>query len=115
MTYADTNQRRRLIAGLHALAAYFEAHPEVPAPTGAELMVFARGSDHAMRAEIERIGALIGSEIYSGNSFRSHHRAMRDFGPVTYSAIAIPSASRARHSALMSYDGAVIADAPEEK
>ncbi|MFG2085430.1 hypothetical protein [Spirillospora sp. NPDC048824] len=115
MTYADATQRTRLIAGLRGLAAYLETHSEVPAPTGAELMVFARGADHVMRTEIERIAALVGSEIYTADSDRSHYRVMRDFGPVTYSAIAILSAARARHNALMSYDGAVIADASEEK
>lgn len=115
MAYADMNQRPRLIAGLRALAAYLETHPEVPAPTSAELMVFARGTDRAMRTEIERIAALVGADVHTADSFRSHYRTTRDFGPVTYSAIAILSAARARHDALMSYDGAVVADAPKEK
>ncbi|MEU8340948.1 hypothetical protein AB0C74_04585 [Spirillospora sp. NPDC048832] len=114
MSYADTNQRPRLIAGLRALAAYLEAHPEVPAPHATELMVFAQGSDHAQRTEIERIATLVGAEVIAPDSFTRHYRAMRDFGPVTYSAIAIPSTARAHHNALMTYDGAVIADASEE-
>lgn len=114
MAYADMNQRPRLIAGLRALAAYLEAHPKVPAPIRAELLVFPRGTDDAVGAEIDRIGALIGSEVYTPDSSSSHYRTTREFGPVTYSAVAIPSAARARHNALWSYDGAVIADAPEE-
>lgn len=114
MAYADMDQRPRLIAGLRALAAYLEVHPEVPAPTSTELMVFARGSDQAMRAEIDRISALIGSETYGDDLSNRHYHATRDFGPVTYSAVAVLSAARASYDALMSYDGAVVADASEE-
>ncbi|GAA4232564.1 hypothetical protein GCM10022254_32760 [Actinomadura meridiana] len=113
MAYADMNQRPRLIAGLRALAAYLEVHPEIPAPTTAELMVFTRGSDHAKRVEIDRIAALIGSKTFGNDSSSSHYRAARDFGPVTYSAVAIPNADLANHNALMSYDGAVNADTSE--
>ncbi|WP_433475006.1 hypothetical protein ACQPZP_41090 [Spirillospora sp. CA-142024] len=114
MPYADMNQRPRLIAGLRALAAFLEAHPEVPAPHSTELMVFAQGSDRAQQTEIHRIAALVGAEVFTPDPYSRHYRAMRDFGPVTYSAIAIPNAVHARHNALMTYDGAVIADAPEE-
>lgn len=114
MRYADMNQRPRLIAGLRALAAFLEAHPEVPAPHGAEISVFTRGTDDAMRAEVDRIAALAGSQINAEDLSRGHYRTEKDFGPVSYSAIAILKAARARHNALMSYSDAVIPDTTEE-
>ncbi|MGI5207504.1 hypothetical protein ACQEU6_38745 [Spirillospora sp. CA-108201] len=114
MPYADTNQRTRLITGLRALAEYLEANPEVPAPCGTELMVFVQGSDHAQRIEIDRVASLVGTKVSAPDPFSRHYRVTRDFGLVTYSAIAIPNAVRASYDALMTYDGAVIADASEE-
>ncbi|MEV0660813.1 hypothetical protein ACIBI3_11395 [Actinomadura luteofluorescens] len=114
MPYADTYQRLRLITGLRTLAEYLEANPEVPAPCGTELMVFVQGSDHAQRIEIDRVARLVGTRLFVPDSFSRHYRVTRNFDPVAYSVIAIPNAVRASHDALMTYDGAVIADASEE-
>ena len=114
MPYADMNQRPQFIAGLRTLAAYLDAHPEVPAPVRVDVMVFARGDDHVMRAEIDRIAALIGSQSRTTEPSHNQYCAERNFGPVTYSAVAVLSAARAEHRALMSYEGAVTPDASEE-
>ncbi|MDL4817755.1 hypothetical protein [Actinomadura opuntiae] len=114
MAYADPDQRRKLIDGLRALATFFESHPDVPAPRWAEVSIFARGSDEAIRSEIDHISSLIGAGANAENSPHGHYTSRRTFGPVTYSAIGILSAARADYNALMSYEGAVIADASKE-
>ncbi len=105
--YAETDKRSLFIAGLRDLATYLESHPDVPAPLNLDAMVFPdRDSDSAMCAEIERIAKIIGASVTDDG----HYRASRSFGPVTYSVVAILAEARARHDALLSYDGSVIPD-----
>jgi hypothetical protein len=100
-----------VIAGLRSLAAFLEANPDVPAPRHVDVTGFASGSDEAKRAEIDKVAALISSEIDADYLRGGHYRTSRNFGPVHFAAVAIPSAASARHQALMSYEGAVT---PEE-
>ena len=107
MSYAEPERRSLLVAGLRDLAAYLEAHSGLPAPHNVDAMVFPdRDSDSAMCAEIERIAKIIGASVTDDG----HYRASRSFGPVTYSVVAILAEARARHDALLSYDGSVIPD-----
>ena len=89
VSYANADERGRLIAGLRALAAFLQDHPDVPAPRWTDVYVFPpRGTDEQMRAEIDQIAALIGAESTNDAAY-GHYAAARLFGPVQYRAVAI--------------------------
>jgi hypothetical protein len=63
MAYADPAGRAALIQGLRALAGYLETSAEVPAPAYVHVYVFPPDGDCvAMRAEIDAIAELLGSQ-----------------------------------------------------
>ena len=87
--YADADQRDRLIAGLHGLAVFLEANPDVPAPPYADVLVFPPdGTDAEQRAEIDVIAARLGGE--TAETVCGHYVVSRFFGPAQYRAVAIP-------------------------
>jgi hypothetical protein len=89
--YANAEERSALINGLHEAAEFLDQNPQVPAPRYADLFVFPpTGSDAEMFAEIDAIAEQIGSTA-SADEPAGHYRAVRDFGPVQYRAIAIPN------------------------
>lgn len=89
VSYANADERGRLIAGLRALAAFLQDHPDVPAPRWTDVYVFPpRGADEQMRAEIDQIAARIGAEPTDDAAY-GHYAAARLFGPVQYRAVAI--------------------------
>jgi len=89
VSYANADERGRLIAGFRALAAFLQDHPDVPAPRWADAWVFPpHGADEEMRAEIDQIAARIGAEA-TDNATYGHYAASRHFGPVQYRAVAI--------------------------
>ena len=89
MTYANADERRRLIDGFRALAAFLRDHPDVPAPRWADIYVFPpRGADEQMRAEIDQIAARIGT-VVTDDTDHGHYAASRHFGPVQYRAVSI--------------------------
>lgn len=93
--YANDEERVRLIAGLRDLADFLAKNPEVPAPWGTEILVFpVESGDAEMFAEIDTIAELIGSTASVADSPRGHYRAVRNFGPVQYRAVAIPRSAR---------------------
>src|SRR5689334_23044413 len=91
MTCTDESEARtRLIAGLIDLAVFLESHPDVPAPSWADVFVFpADGTDDEKRAEIDAIAARIGADAIKSEG--GHYSASLDFGPVQYRAVAIPN------------------------
>ncbi|GAA3519026.1 hypothetical protein FHR32_005601 [Streptosporangium album] len=105
-----TAPRAALIKGLHDLAAFLEANPEIPVPDFSGLHYFARGTDTEIRAEIDTIAALLGTETDADDPDHGHYRAVVTFGPVEYTAVGIPAASRARHVADTSYAGCIDPD-----
>jgi hypothetical protein len=93
--HANSEERRRLIAGLRDLAEFLDLHPQVPAPTRADVMVFPPdGSDAEMFAEIDAIAGQIGATASDADSPAGHYSAVRSFGPVEYRAVAIPLSAR---------------------
>lgn len=93
--YANSEERERLIAGLRELADFLDQDPEIPAPRSACVVVFPPdGSDAAMFAEIDSIAERIGARTNDINSPADHYRAIRDFGPVQYCAVAVPVEAR---------------------
>ena len=92
--YANDEERVRLIAGLRDLAEFLDQNPQVPAPSHADLFVFSpKGSDAEMFTEIDVIAEQIGVTA-SADDPAGHYRAVRDFGPVQYRAVAIPNRAR---------------------
>ncbi len=91
MTYAIPAERQALISGLRELAGFLENNPEVPAPRYTDVLVFPPyTSDAENRREIDVIASRIGSGIEISPTYR-HYVTSRQFGPVEYRAVAIPS------------------------
>jgi hypothetical protein len=89
VSYANADERGRLIAGIHTLADFLQDHPDVPAPRWADVYVFPpRGADEQMRAEIDQIAARIGT-VVTDDANHGYYAASRHFGPVHYRAVAI--------------------------
>ncbi|MET8047781.1 hypothetical protein ABZU75_09250 [Streptosporangium sp. NPDC005286] len=103
----NTTGRAALIKGLLDLAAFLEANPEVPAPSFPKLHHFAAGTDDEIRAEIDTIAHLLGTQIDPGDIGYGHYRTNRAFGPVEYTAVGILARAKARHEADSSYAGCV--------
>ncbi|MEU8356330.1 hypothetical protein AB0C27_09995 [Nonomuraea sp. NPDC048882] len=105
------DRRTDLINGLLDLAAFLDAHPDVPVPFSVTVHHFPdRTSDTDQCTEIDQIAALVGSDIDYEDSPYGHYATSRMFGPVEYRAVAILSAARARHDAYASYRGCVQPD-----
>jgi hypothetical protein len=93
--YANSEQRAALIAGLRDLADFLDQNQRTPAPCRTDLLVFPpEASDAEMFAEIDVIAERIGTTASNVGSPACHYSAVRDFGPVQYRAVAIPSARR---------------------
>ncbi|MBE3010874.1 hypothetical protein IL992_16985 [Microbispora sp. NEAU-D428] len=109
---STTDHRTATISGLRALANFLEANPAVPVPRGSIRVSYfpKRASDAEMRAEIDHLTGLLGTAIESPSLPYGHYSTGLDFGPVRYEAIAILADARARHEALISYDGCVTPD-----
>lgn len=115
MTYISAIQRQELIDGLRALADFLESTPEIPAPSSVEGFVFpVDTSDIGARQEIDGIADLIGVEAKDQTADHGHYTATKNFGPVSYRAVAIPTRSREYHEARQSYATNVIPEPDEE-
>ncbi|WP_433463951.1 hypothetical protein [Spirillospora sp. CA-128828] len=98
------DKRTAFVQGLRELAAFIEAHPDLPVPhsdssVGPYLGNSTPDTDQQRRAEVDRIASILGVTT-SGDS---HYKASRRFGPIAYTAVAISSAVMERHAAHMSY------------
>ena len=93
--FANAEERSRPIAGLRDLADFLDDNPQVPAPRRNDMLVFpTTASDAEMFAEIDAIAECIGTTASDAHSPAGHYSAVRDFGPVQYRAVAIPSTAR---------------------
>jgi hypothetical protein len=105
------NDRDALIAGLIALAGLLKAEPELPLPFPVIAHAFpAKGPDDEMRAEVDRVAALLGTEIDPDLTPYGHYKTAIEFGPVRYEFTAILAAARARHAAVDSYRDSIQID-----
>lgn len=88
--YANSEERKRLIAGLREIAAFLDDTPEAPAPRTITVNVFPPTgmTDAEAHTEIDLIAALIGAAI--SESRGGHYVASLRFGPVEYCAVSIP-------------------------
>jgi hypothetical protein len=114
MFSTDPDTRKAFITGLHDLADYLAASPDVPVPPyGAIINLIAGSADHGGRGQVDRIAALLGTPVHDETADGGHYTADRAFGPVTYCAAAIPDMARARYKAHDSYRGCVTPDGSE--
>jgi hypothetical protein len=89
MTYSDSIERAKLIAGLRGLADYLESNPEVPTPFYPAVYAFPPNGEWAeMRAEIDSTATRLG--VTAREADGGHYVAARTFGPVEYRVVAIP-------------------------
>ena len=102
--------RTVFVTALRDLADFIETHPDLPLPSSAEVSPYLSGDDAWERAEVNRIGAVLGvTAALAGD----HYQVERRFGGqgmragITYRATAIPAAVMSEHAALMSYSGGV--------
>ncbi|WP_433513570.1 hypothetical protein ACQP2T_60100 [Nonomuraea sp. CA-143628] len=108
-----TDHRTRLIEGLRALADFLEDRPELPVPDMVHATVCVlHGSEEERKAEVERIGRLIGMPLNPADADLGYHSAEVRFGPLLYGAMTATEARRARTNALMSYQDCVSPDLP---
>ncbi|MGR6914350.1 hypothetical protein ACU635_08860 [[Actinomadura] parvosata] len=108
------DRRADLINGLLDLAAFLEAHPEVPASSHVVVHRFPEHDNDAdMCAEIDEIAAHVGSGIEFEDSPYGHYTTSVYFGPVEYRAVAVLTAARALHAAERSYSGCIQPDPPQ--
>ncbi|GGT37695.1 hypothetical protein ACFFV7_36605 [Nonomuraea spiralis] len=110
------NDRDALIAGLISMAGFLKAHPQIPTSIApVTLRAFPdNGSDDDMRTEVDKVAALIGTEIDPHHLPHDHYMTGIGFGPVRYEFIAILAAARARHAADDSYRGCIQIDTTQE-
>lgn len=95
MNHATPIERGQFVPGLRQLADFLEARTDVPAPRWADVYVFALSpADDEMKREIDAVAALIGSRVDDGTAEQLNYTTSRNFGPVQYRAVAIPSTSR---------------------
>ncbi|GAA2375972.1 hypothetical protein [Nonomuraea africana] len=103
------DDRTALITGLLDLAAFLEANPEVPVSLGTVTVhqFPTHGSDAEMCAQVDKVAAVLGTEIDPKDRPYGHYATGLDFGPVRYQFTAILAAARARRQADDSYRGCV--------
>jgi len=74
-------------AGLRAVAAWFETHPEIPAPSGLRIPVY--GMDDTKESVAIQIRALGNAKKEYDNDF---FRLTREFGPIEVSIVSYRTA-----------------------
>lgn len=106
---SDLLHRAKVIDGLVELAAYLEAHPDLPvAPFGWDLNIYTQDDDEAAcRAEVDRIAAVLGAQVNDDTGRGGHYRTQRSFGLISYAAVHVSARQSAAHRALMSYRDSV--------
>ncbi|MEU6744586.1 hypothetical protein [Streptosporangium sandarakinum] len=107
-----SDHRADLARGLVSLAVFTLTHRDVPIPSVVTVTHYAKGNDEEIRAEIDRIAALLGTTPDPGGAEHDHYTTAISFGPVTYQAVGILSAAHARYQAQTSYEDCITLDPP---
>ncbi len=104
----DPGAKGRFIRSLRELADYLDRHPAIPVPKyGACVSMHASSADDGGRAQVDRIAALMNTDVHDATGDGGHYWAVRQFGPVGYEIVAITDHYRASLNAVMSYHGSV--------
>jgi hypothetical protein len=107
--------RVEFITALYDLARFLDIHPDVPVPLfGDQITLNADSFDNGGKAQVDHIARLLGAAITDDTTNGGHYRAVRQFGPLSYEAVAIPEACIARYDAEHSYRGCVTPDTPAD-
>ena len=102
----DPDVRAKFIIGLLRLAEFLDVNPDVPVPLfGTTITLIADLAEHGGVEQIQVLAALL-SAPFSISSSRAE--TSREFGLITYEAIANSDSAMAAHNALYSYRGSVI-------
>jgi hypothetical protein len=116
MAYSSPARRPLIIAGLRDLADLLETHPDLPLPYSVDITAFVpRAADRVMRAEVDRVANLLGTEIDPEQMQYGHYNTGATFGPVQYRLIGILAQAHADHPAWSSNNGAGIAAALDKE
>ena len=84
-----SGDRAAFLAGLRELADFLTANPAVLAPRSASFGVFVDASDPATRREAaEHVAEPLGVPVEDFGD--GPYSARREFGPITYTVIALP-------------------------
>jgi hypothetical protein len=103
-----SDHRAEFIAALRDLADYLAEHPALLVPYRLSVNVFpAHGTDTEERAGVDQFAAMTGATTAEQDG---HYKAIKAFGPIEYTAVAISSARMAVHWAEASYRGCVEPD-----
>ena len=111
MTRTDRITRAKFINGLRDLALFLDTNLGFPVPPhGDTIHVFPDGlTDAERRAAVDRLAAIMGTTAHDDNG---HYKAVAQFGPIAYCAVAISDAARAEHTARSSYADCIQLDEP---
>jgi hypothetical protein len=89
--------RTEFVAGLRSLADRLAGNPEIPIPRNSiKMLVFASGTDEEKYAQVDYASKILTAPVTDETAKEGHYLVTRDFGPVRYEFIAIPSAHRKR-------------------
>ncbi|MEV8638766.1 hypothetical protein AB0395_44640 [Streptosporangium sp. NPDC051023] len=105
-------RRTAFVTGLRDLADFIEANPGLPIPRSSAIINYfpERTTDTEMCADIDQVAGALGTEIDPVHLPHGHYMTSRNFGPISYEAVAILTDARARYDADNSYQGCVVPD-----
>lgn len=116
MAYSNPARRSLIIAGLRELADFLDANPDLPVPYSVNVTAFVpRAADRAMRAEVDRVAYLLGTDIDSEQIEYGHYNTEATFGAVQYRLSGILAEARGDKAAWTSIDRAVTPDALDQE
>lgn len=112
---SDFLNRSQIVLGLHRLADFLTAHPELPVPRyGWQLSYFPDSSgDELERADVDRVASVLshfGGRRIDETGQGRHDKAFISFGRITYQVIRIPERQRELYDARTSYEGNINLD-----
>jgi hypothetical protein len=100
------DQREAFINGLHALASYLDAHPDVPIPAyGTQIPVPLREAEDGGDTEVMNAANALAAHF--DRTENGGCETWRTFGPVAYKVFALSKESIARYRAETTYRGCI--------
>jgi hypothetical protein len=108
MPSTDPGKRRDFINGLHQLADYLTANPDIPVPgIQTDILLTVSDAEDGGVTEVLGLSILLKAPYTERNGF---YRTSRGFGPLNYTVVSQTRASLAQFRAYNSYYGFVTPD-----